>query len=172
MVHVPALDKTENLGKILRIVNNFGMSVRGVYGEGSDSKGNIYQISNNQTLGLTEEEIAKDVLNITQKVIEQERIARKYLGKTGLELENQLYRAFGLMMYSKMITLDECMDLLSDVKLGTDMGIIKELDDGKIKKLLLYTKPANMQRYYGQTMGKNEENIKRAELAQQIISEK
>ena len=172
MVHVPALDKTENLGKILRIVNNFGMSVRGVYGEGSDSKGNIYQISNNQTLGLTEEEIAKDVLNITQKVIEQERIARKYLGKTGLELENKLYRAFGLMMYSKMITLDECMDLLSDVKLGTDMGIIKELDDGKIKKLLLYTKPANMQRYYGQTMGKNEENIKRAELAQQIISEK
>ena len=71
-----------------------------------------------------------------------------------------------------MITLDECVDLLSDVKLGTDMGIIKELDDGKIKKLLLYTKPANMQRYYGQTMGKNEENIKRAELVQQIINEK
>ena len=172
MVHLPGLAQTGNVGKVLRIVNNFGMSVRGVYGEGTDSKGNIYQISNNQTLGITEQEIAKDVVSITQKVIEQERIARKYLGKKGLELENRLYRSFGLMMYSKMITLDECIDLLSDVKLGTDMGIIKELNDGKVKKLWLYTKPANMQKYFGQTMDEKEENIKRAELIQQIINEK
>lgn len=172
MVHLPALNRTGNIGKVLRIVNNIGMNVRGVYGEGTDSKADIYQISNNQTLGITEEEIAKDVISITQKVIEQERLARKYLGKTGIELENGLYRAFGLMLYSKMLTLDECMELLSDVKLGTDMGIIKELDDRKIKKLWLYTKTANMQKYFGQTIKQNEENIKRAELVHQIIKEK
>jgi len=172
MLHLPGLAKTGNLVKVLRIVNNFGMSVRGVYGEGTDSRGNIYQISNNQTLGITEQEIAKDVISITQKVIEQERLARKYLGKTGLELENKLYRSFGLIMYSKMLTLEECMGLLSDVKLGTDMGIIKELNDGKIKKLWLYTKYANMQKYFGQTINEKEESIKRAEVVQQIINEK
>lgn len=171
MVHLPALAQTGNIAKILRVVNSFGMNIRGAYGEGTDTRGNIYQISNNQTLGITEDEISKSVNAITEKVIEQERVARDYLGKTGIELENKLYRAFGLLNYSKKISGDECIEILSDVKLGTDMGIIKELDDSKVKKLWLYTKSANMQKYIGQTLGEKEIPIKRAEVIQQIIKD-
>ena len=156
MVHLPGLAETGNLNKILHIVNNFGMSVRGVYGEGSQSMGNMYQISNNQTLGLTEQEIVKNMKLITDKIIEQERVARKYLGKNQIGLADKVYRAFGILENARILSSNECIDLLSDVKLGTDMGIISELDDTKIKKLFLYTKPANLQKYYGKVMDSNE----------------
>lgn len=81
MVHLPALTITGNIGKVLQAANNFGMNIRGIYGEGSQSQGNVYQIFNNQSLGITEQEIIKNVKAITEKIIEQERLARKYLGK-------------------------------------------------------------------------------------------
>ena len=124
MVHLPGLAETGNLNKILHIVNNFGMSVRGVYGEGSQSMGNMYQISNNQTLGLTEQEIVKNMKLITDKIIEQERVARKYLGKNQIGLADKVYRAFGILENARILSSNECIDLLSDVKLGTDLGII------------------------------------------------
>ena len=77
MVHLPALTLTGNIEKVLNVVNNFGMNIRGVYGEGTQSKGNIYQISNNQSLGLIEKEIIKNIKTITEKDIEQERLTRK-----------------------------------------------------------------------------------------------
>ena len=136
MVHLPGLAETGNLNKILHIVNNFGMSVRGVYGEGSQSMGNMYQISNNQTLGLTEQEIVKNMKLITDKIIEQERVARKYLGKNQIGLADKVYRAFGILENARILSSNECIDLLSDVKLGTDMGIIIVLVDTII--ILIY----------------------------------
>lgn len=171
MVHLPGLAETGNLNKILHIVNNFGMSVRGVYGEGSQSMGNMYQISNNQTLGLTEQEIVKNMKLITDKIIEQERVARKYLGKNQIGLADKVYRAFGILENARILSSNECIDLLSDVKLGTDMGIISELDDTKIKKLFLYTKPANLQKYYGKVMDSNERDLKRTDIIRKIVTE-
>lgn len=170
MVHLPGLAKTDNLNKVLHIVNNFGMSVRGVYGEGSKSMGDIYQISNNQTIGITEQEIVKNMRAITEKVVEQERLARKYLGKDSIRFEDKVYRALGILQNARLLTSDECIELLSDVKLGTDMGIIRELDDAKVKKLFLYTKKANLQKYYGKVMYENERDNKRTEVIRQIIS--
>ncbi len=169
MVNLPALQMTGNLSKILHIVNSFGMTIRGIYGEESDSKGAIYQISNNKTLGTTEKEIIANLENITKKVIEQERLARKYLGKSQLELEDRVYRAYGILTNAKKITSDECISLLSEVKLGTDLGIIKELDDGKVKKLELYTKPANLQKYVGEVLNGYNRDIKRGEVIKQIV---
>ena len=97
MVHLPALTLTGNIGKVLHIVNNFGMNIRGMYGENTQSGGDIYQISNNQTLGLTEDEIIKNITTIVDKVIEQERLARKYLTKNALELEDRVYRSYGIL---------------------------------------------------------------------------
>lgn len=171
MVHLPGLAETGNLNKVLHIVNNFGMNVRGVYGEGSQSMGNIYQISNNQTLGISEQEIVKNMKIITEKVIEQERIARKYLGKEQSRFEDMVYRSFGILENARLLSSNECIDLLSDVKLGTDMGVISELDDTKVKKLFLYTKPANLQKYCGKVMNSNERDIKRTEIIRQIIKE-
>ncbi len=171
MVHLPGLEQTGNLNKVLRIVNNFGMSVRGVYGEGSQSMGDIYQISNNQTLGITEQEIVKNMKAITEKVVEQERLARKYLGKDQARFADKVYRAFGILQNARLLSSNECIDLLSDVKLGTDMGVIRELNDIKIKKLFLYTKPANLQKYFGKVMNDAERDSKRTEIIRQIIAE-
>lgn len=169
MVNLPALKITGNLSKVLHIVNNFGMTIRGIYGEESQSKGDVYQISNNQTLGITEQEIISNLENITKKVIEQERLARKYLTKNSIELEDRVYRAYGILTNAKKISLDECISLLADVKLGTDLGIIQELDDSKIKKLELYTKPASLQKYVGEILNKYNRDIKRGEIIKQII---
>ena len=146
------------------------MNVRGVYGEGSQSMGDMYQISNNQTLGITEKEVVKNMKSITEKVVEQERIARKYLGKDTIRFEDKVYRAYGLLTNARILSSNECIEVLSDVKLGTDMGVIQELDDTKVKKLLLYTKPANLQKYFGKVMDSNERDIKRTEAIRQIIN--
>lgn len=171
MVHLPALTATGNIGKVLQAANNFGMNIRGIYGEGSQSQGNIYQIFNNQSLGISEQEIIKNVRAITEKVIEQERLARKYLGKKQIDLENRVYRAYGLLLYSSKLSSEECRRLLSDVKLGTDLGIIKELNDMQVNKLGLYTKPGNLQKYFGKILSGEERDIRRAEIIKKIIKE-
>lgn len=171
MVHLPALSKTKNIEKVLQAVNNFDMNIRGVYGEGTDTKGDIYQISNKQSLGISEKEIVKNLKIITDKVIEQERLARKILTKNQIEIEDMVYRAYGILANSRKLTSEESCLLISDVKLGTDLGIIKELNDLKVKKLEIYTKPGNLQKYVGQTLDAYSRDIKRAEVVKQIISE-
>ncbi|MBO5005305.1 MAG: protein arginine kinase [Clostridia bacterium] len=171
MVHLPALTATGNIGKVLQAVNNFGMNIRGIYGEGSQSQGNVYQIFNNQSLGISEQEIIKNVKAITEKVIQQERLARKYLGKKQIDLENRVYRAYGLLLYSSKLSSEECRRLLSDVKLGTDLGIIKELNDMQVNKLQLYTKPGNLQKYFGKILEGSQRDIRRAEIIKKIIKE-
>ena len=171
IVHLPALTYTGNLSKVLRIVNNFGMSVKGLYGEGTQNQGDMYLISNNQTIGVTEKEIIANVKNIAEKVIEQERTARKFLGKNSLELEDRVYRAYGILKFASKMSSDECKKLLSDVKLGVDLGIIKELDDSKIKKLEIYTKSGNLQKYLGKKLDGYEREIKRAEVIKKVIQE-
>lgn len=171
MVHLPALTKTGNIQKVLNIINNFGMNIRGIYGEGSKAAGDMYQISNKQTLGVSEEEIINNMKIIVEKIIEQERLARKYLAKHSIELEDKVYRSFGIISNCKKISSEEAREILSDVKLGTDLGIIKELDDLKVKKLYLYTKPANLQKYLGEVNDNYERDIKRAEVIKNIIKE-
>ncbi len=171
IVHLPALTYTGNLSKVLRIVNNFGMSVKGLYGEGTQNQGDMYLISNNQTIGVNEKEIISNVKNIAEKVIEQERTARKFLGKNSLELEDRVYRSYGILKFASRMSSDECKKLLSDVKLGVDLGIIKELDDSKMKKLELYTKSGNLQKYFGKQLEGYEREIKRAEVIKQIMNE-
>lgn len=171
MVHLPALSKTKNTRKILEAISNFGMNIRGVYGENSKIQGDIYQISNKQTLGITEKEIISNLKVIVQKVMEQERQARKLLAKDELMLEDIIYRSYGILTNCRKISYEETIDLLSDVKLGTDLGILRELTDLKVQKLYLYTKPANLQKYLGQQYEAIERDIKRAEVIKQIIAE-
>ena len=171
MMHLPALTKTRNIEKVLNVVNGFGMNIRGIYGEGTNSKGNIYQISNKQTLGITEEETSKNLKSITDKVIEQEKLARKILTKEGIELEDKVYRAYGLLTNCKKISSDECMSLLSEIRLGVNLGIINEITEAKLNKLEIYTKPANLQKMLGQVFTANQRDMKRAEIIKNIISE-
>ena len=172
MVHMPALSKTNNIRKILEATSNFGMNIRGVYGENSESTSDMYQISNKRTLGISEEEIVENLNSIVTKVIDQERKARKLLTKNGLELEDLIYRSYGILFNCRKISSKETLKLLSNIKLGTDLGILRELTDLKVQKLYLYTKPANMQKYVGEKYDKIERDEKRAEVIKQILNEK
>lgn len=172
MVHMPALSKTKNIRKILEAINNFGMNIRGVYGENSESSSDMYQISNKQTLGISEEEIVENLNAIVTKVIDQERKARKLLTKDELDLEDLIYRSYGILSNCRKISSKETLNLLSNIKLGTDLGILRELTDFKVQKLYLYTKPANLQKYLGERYEKLEREEKRAEVIKEIINEK
>lgn len=172
MVHLPALSKTKNTRKVLEAINSFGMNIKGIYGENSESTGDMYQISNKQTLGISEKEIIKNLQVIVEKVIEQERLARKLLTKDEFDLEDMIYRSYGILSNARKLSSEEVRDLLSNIKLGTDLGILQELTDLKVKKLYLYTKPANLQKYFGEQYEAIERDIKRAEMVKQILNEK
>lgn len=169
LVHMPGLDLTGNTRKIINVINNFGMSVRGIYGEGTNVEGDIYQISNNQTLGITEKEITKNLKLITQKIMEQERVARKYLAKKNIELEDKIYRDYGIFTNARKLSEDEAIELLSKIKMGTDLGIIEELNDKKISELFLYIRGANLQKRVGKSLTVYEQNIERAKIIKEII---
>lgn len=164
MVHLPALARTENIRKILDVVNRFDMNIRGIYGD-------IYQISNKQTLGISEEETIRKISVITEKVMEQEKLARNILLKNSIELEDRVYRLYGILANCRKLTYEECSKILSEVKLGVDLGIIKELTDSKLKKIELYAKPANLQKYLGETLEAYDRDIKRTEVIKRIIQE-
>lgn len=172
MLHLPALQKTNNIKKVLQVISNFGVEIKGISSKEGNLIGDIYQISNKQTLGLTEEEIAKNIKVIAEKIIKNERQARKYLANEGIELEDEIYRSFGILTNCKKITEEETLELLSNIKLGVDLGILREVTDLQVQSLYLYTKPANMQKKLGETLGKIEQDVKRAEIIKQIFKEK
>ena len=167
MLFLPGLSKTGNIRNILEVISSFGMNVKGIYGENGD----IFQISNKQTLGITENEIIQNLKVITEKIIEEERKARKFLAQDGVDLEDKIYRSYGILYNCRKISLDEALKLLSNIKMGTDLGILDKLTDSKIQKLNLYIKPASMQQYLGNQYEPLERDIKRAEVIKQIIDD-
>ncbi len=169
MLHLPALAITKNINQVFYTINNFGVNIVGAYGENSKELGDVYQISNKRTLGVTEKEIIENLKIVTEKIIEQERKARKFLAKDTIDLEDTIYRSYGLLKYCKKISLEEAQKLISNVKMGTDLGILKELTDSQVQKLILYTKPANMQKYLGEQYETLERDIKRAEVVKMIM---
>ena len=169
MVHLPALVKTGNIGKMLDVVRDFNMEVTGEYGKTTKDQEDIYQISNKQTLGITEKEIVNNLKVIIKKLEEQERTARKMLTKDSVELEDMVLRSYGILTNCRKISYEEAKELLSNIKLGVDLGILDNLDDSKVQKLYLYTKPANLQKYLGAKYDKVEQEIKRAEVIKQIV---
>ena len=171
MLELPALAKTENLKQILDTIRDFNINIDGEYGKTSKNTKYVYQISNRQTIGITEKEIVNNVKVITKKLVEQERKARKILAKEGIELEDRINRSYGILENCKKISYDEAKELLTNVKLGVDLGVFDKLTDLQIKKLFLYIKPANLQKYYGEEYDKIEQNIKRADLIQKMSKE-
>lgn len=169
-VHLPGLTKTGNITKISQTVNDFGLNFIGMYINNSTTIGDIYQISNKQTLGISEENIINNLKVIIDKIIEQERKARKILGQNQIELEDIVYRQYGILTNARKLKFQEALELISDVKMGTDMGLIKEIDDETIAKIYFYIKSANLQKYFGQNLNGYDRDIKRAEMIKQIIS--
>ena len=163
-MHLPGLTKTRNIQNLQSFVRQFGVEIIKVQNP------DVYQISNERTLGITEEEIINNLKGVADRIIEYERSARKRLTENQIELEDSILRSFGVLTNCRKISQNEAEELLSNVKLGTDLGIIKELTDIKIKKLYLYIKKANLNKYFGQELKVNED-IKRAEIIKQITKD-
>lgn len=125
MLHLPALTITENIGRIINSASNIGIAVRGLYGEGTRAYGNLYQFSNQITMGLDEREIIEKLKNIVNQVIESEKKARAALMKQNKDaLEDKLFRSYGTLKYARSISSSEAKQMLSDVWFGQSLGII------------------------------------------------
>lgn len=172
MLHLPALRLTGKIEKVLEVVNKVNLNVRGVYGEGTEAIGDLYQVSNKISLGVTEEEIVENVKLIVQKLIEQERKAREYLKNQGETFEDRVSRTYGNLVYARKMTYSECAKLISIVRLGISMGIITEIDNKKLNKISILTKPATLQKYLKKELSAEERDIERAKVIKQIIESK
>jgi len=170
MLHLPALTITGYINGILDACSKIGIAVRGLYGENTEASGNMYQISNQVTLGPNEEEIMISVNDITKRIIEQERELRKELyQKEPDKLADRIFRALGILENARIISNDESMKLLSDVRLGVEMGIIKDIDLKTINKVMLNIQPATLQKIVAKEMGPDERDIQRAGMVRELI---
>ena len=163
MLHLPALSKMKLLNKLFDQAMEIGISVRGLYGENSDSTGNIFQISNQKTLGVSDEDIIYNVKLVVTSIIEQERKAREALLNSGITLEDTIYRSYGILKNARTIDNDEAIKLLSNVRLGVSTNVISDLSLDKIQTLMINIEPNTLRTILKEEFDEKEENIKRAE---------
>lgn len=140
MMHLPALTYTNNINKIISSASALGLTVRGLYGEGSKAYGNLYQISNQVTLGISETEIIEMLENITGQICRHEKEAREAL-KNHAETEDKLWRSYGILKFARSVSSSEAKALLSDVILGENLGII-DSEKKDLTRLMVETEPA------------------------------
>jgi len=165
MVHLPALAFTGYIERMLQAVTQIGLTVRGLYGEGTESQGNLFQISNQVTLGSTEEEIINTLIEVTKQIVEKEREVRENLIRNNRRaLEDKLSRSFGILKYAKLMSSHEALNLLSDLRLAVDLGIIKNIDTKTINKLMIEIQPGMLQKICGRDLNANERDVERAIL--------
>ena len=165
MLHLPALGMTGYIKSILETCSKLGIAVRGIYGENSEAHGNMFQISNQVSLGLTEEEIIASVNNVTAQIIGQEKMLRKELyNQNPFKFEDRIYRSLGLLSNARIITSEESLKLLSDVRLGVDIGTIGGITIETLNEIMLIIQPAYIQRLAGKALTPDERDVRRAEL--------
>ena len=165
MVHLPALVITKQINKVLHAITKLGLTARGLYGEGTEASGNFFQISNQVALGRTEDELVENIERILKQVIGHEQAARDtLLGNNRVQLEDRIWRAYGILRHAQTITSNETLDLLSAVRLGVDLGIMKELDRPMVNEMLIFSQPAHLQKLEGTKLGTAERDAKRAAL--------
>jgi protein arginine kinase len=170
MMHLPGLMLTQQINKIIPAINQLGLVVRGIYGEGSEALGNIFQISNQITLGKSEEDISRDLKGVVSQLISQERSAREALRKTSnIQLEDRVFRSLGVLSNSRIIESKEAARCLSDVRLGIDMGYIDKMPKTILNELMILTQPGFLQQYAGGSLRPYERDIRRAALIRDRI---
>ena len=163
MLHLPALVLTKEISKVFQALQKIGLAVRGLYGEGSQAMGDFYQISNQVTLGKSEDELIKTIHDVVPNIISYERRVRLALVKENRQsLHDQVSRAYGILKTAQTISSEETMHLLSSVRLGINLGLIDDLEIPAINSLFIHTQPAHLQKIRHQRLESAERNIVRA----------
>ncbi|MFB5192170.1 protein arginine kinase [Alicyclobacillus fastidiosus] len=170
MMHLPGLVLSGSINRLLSAVSQVGLAVRGIYGEGSESFGNLFQVSNQITLGETEEEIIGNLQSVVYQLIEHERNARQQLlQRNRTQLEDRVSRSFGILAYARRMDSRETLERLSDVRLGIDLGIIQGVSAGILKELMVTTQPAFLQKYFSRELSASERDVRRAALIRERL---
>ncbi|MCI1695620.1 protein arginine kinase [Aneurinibacillus aneurinilyticus] len=170
MMHLPGLVMTQRINQILSAINKLGLVVRGLYGEGSEAVGNLFQVSNQVTLGQSEEEIIENLAGVTRQIIEEERIARQNLMRNHrLQLENRVCRSYGILTNARIIESKEAAERLSDVRLGIDLDIIHGIPLSVMNELMVMTQPGFLQQYAGQQLTADSRDERRARLIRERL---
>ena len=165
MLHLPGLVLSELINQVIQAVNKIGLAVRGLYGEGTEAMGNLFQISNQTTLGEKEDEIISRLTKVIETIIEKEHDARQVLiQKKSNTLWDQIGRAYGVLTYAYAMTSKEALNLLSIMKLGIDLGAFPEDRRLPVDELFIDTQPAHLQKSSQQKMNAEERDHLRARI--------
>ena len=169
MMHLPAIVNSGVGESLFGAVSKLGVTVRGIYGEGTKSGGNLFQISNQTTLGKSEEELMDNLSKVVDSIIEKERELRtKMLKEKGFVMEDQIMRSYGILKTARLMQSSEMMNLLSNMRIGVVAGMIKDVDAKMINNIMVNTSPAHIS-------GENitnpiERDIERARLIREMLS--
>jgi len=172
MLHLPSLVMTKQIGKVLQAITKLSLTARGLYGEGTEASGNFFQISNQVSLGHKEEDIIDNIERIIKQIIDHEHSARDALiSQNKAVLEDRIWRAYGTLKSAYIITSSETIDLLSLVRLGLDLNLIKKVDRALINELFMIIQPAHLQKIEKKKLNPNERDIKRAQIIREKLGE-
>ena len=163
MLHVPAIEKNRSINRISGNLTKLGMELRGTFGEGSDAKGSLYQLSNQITLGLSEHNAIENLKNIASQLIEQEEKSLAEMAKS-IETQDVIYRSLALLKSAKLMSNDEAMKLISNVRAGMFTGVIKNTDYAMLNRLNEQIQPATLMTVEGKELSPQQRDIKRAEI--------
>jgi protein arginine kinase len=165
MFHLPALVFTKQIDKVFASVTKINLAVRGFYGEGTQASGDFYQISNQVTLGVSEEDVLELLVRVVPKIVSYEREVRDHLiEKDRLRLEDKIWRAYGVLQAARSISSEETMDLLSAVRLGVNLGLLGNVDISTVNELFILTQPAHLQRLEKRDLDPSERDATRAQF--------
>ena len=171
LIHLPALVLLEEIQQVLKSVMQVGLNVRGLYGEHSEVMGNLFQISNQTTLGRSERDSIESLERVTRQIIETEERAReRMLRDARVQIEDKVWRAYGTLRYCRSIHAREVINLCSAVRLGVAMGLPGLCRLRTLNELLVLTQPAHLQRSHGSELTPAERNIVRAGLVRERLA--
>lgn len=165
ILHLPALTGIGQIQNMMREVARFGLSLKGAYGEGGSCPGDIYTISNQTTLGVSEQEIIENLENIVGQIVDQERITRdKYVKTKKLLAEDTAYRSYGVLKYARRLSLKDALVLLSELRMGLALGLFssQEEADFNVYQMMIGVQPNNLQLLKGEELGGDELDVQRA----------
>ena len=170
MLHLPGLVLAEQINPIIQAVNKLGLAVRGLYGEGTEALGNIFQVSNQMTLGETEIVIVERLEKVLSQIIENEENARQtLLEKKPKVVFNHIGRAYGILANAHSISSKETMNLLSLLKLGVDMSLFPGAERSLVDELFLTTQPAHLQKQLSDKLSAEERDLLRADMVRERL---
>jgi protein arginine kinase len=165
MLHLPGLVLAEQINQIISSVNKLGLAVRGLYGEGTEALGNVFQVSNQMTLGEVETDIVDRLNKVLLQIIEHEENARAMLlEKKAKMVFNHIGRAYGILANTHIISSKETMNLLSLMRLGVDLEMFPGADRALIDELFVVTQPAHLQKQFTGKLAAEERDVLRADM--------